>query len=47
MCQELKALIDLSGVFDFCAFYGELALPPEPLVHGSLGNHMIAVLRFK
>jgi len=47
MCQELKALIDLSGVFDFYTFYSELALPPEPLVHSSKGNHMIAVLRFK
>lgn len=47
MCQELKALIDLSGVFDLCTFYDALTLPPESLVHKSKGNHMIAVLRFK
>lgn len=47
MCQELKALIDLSGVFDFCTFYGKRGLPPEPLLHTSPGKHMTAVLRFK
>lgn len=47
MCQELKALIDLSGVFDFYTFYSMLALPPQPLRHTSPGEQMTAVLRFK
>lgn len=47
LCQELKALIELSGAFDDWAFYSELSLPADTLKHESKGKSMVAVLRFK
>ena len=44
-CQEFKALIELSGVFDFYTFYGNLLLPAQLLDEKS--KSMIAILRFK
>ena len=43
--QELKALIELSGVFDFYTFYGDLSLPAQ--LFDEKSKTMIAVLRFK
>ncbi len=45
LLQEVKALIDVAGVFDACWFYGTLAMPVQELTNDS--DSMIIVLRVK
>ncbi len=47
LVQELKTLVELSGVFDGCWFYGNMDIPPNPLDDSPASDCMIIVLRIK
>ena len=48
LAQEMKALIELSGVFDECWFYGSMyGIPPKELDDNENSDAMVIVLRVK
>ncbi|MCF8262132.1 MAG: class I SAM-dependent methyltransferase [Melioribacteraceae bacterium] len=48
LAQEMKALIELSGDFELCYFYGSLySLPPQNFDHSEKSDAMVIVLKKK
>ncbi len=47
LAQELRALIELSGVFDKYWIYGNMEIPPGPLDSSEDSDCMVVVLRVK